>query len=181
MKHPISGTTEMTSITEVFSPPQVASVAQLAREIWPEHYVSIIGQRQVDYMLDKFQSEQVINGQLAEGYRYFVISRQRQMAGYLAIAPVAGEAAILISKIYVRKSERGHGLGKALLARAEELCRQKGFDTIRLTVNRHNQVSIAWYQRMGFSIAGEVVQDIGGGFVMDDFLMKKTIPGNGVQ
>jgi hypothetical protein len=35
--------------------------------------------------------------------------------------------------------------------------------------------AIAWYTRMGFTIVGPTVQDIGAGFVMDDYRMEKTI------
>jgi len=44
-----------------------------------------------------------------------------------------------------------------------------------LTVNKNNSHSIAWYSRMGFTNAGPILQDIGGGFVMDDFRMEKSI------
>ena len=44
-----------------------------------------------------------------------------------------------------------------------------------LTVNRHNAGSIAFYERMGFAVAGALVQEIGEGFVMDDYRMVKAI------
>jgi hypothetical protein len=31
------------------------------------------------------------------------------------------------------------------------------------------------YRKNGFEVAREIVVDIGGGFVMDDFLMEKTL------
>jgi diamine N-acetyltransferase len=44
----------------VRSEEQIAEVARRAREIWLDHYVPIIGREQVDYMLDKFQSERAV-------------------------------------------------------------------------------------------------------------------------
>ena len=41
---------------EVLTEHQIEIVESLAREIWTEHYVAIIGIEQVDYMLDRFQS-----------------------------------------------------------------------------------------------------------------------------
>ena len=35
--------------------------------------------------------------------------------------------------------------------------------------------SIAWYTRMGFRNAGPIVQDIGAGYVMDDYRMEKVV------
>jgi ribosomal protein S18 acetylase RimI-like enzyme len=81
----------------------------------------------------------------------------------------------MLSKLYVRKSERGHGLGKKTLQFLENLSRQRGIMRLWLTVNKNNSRSIAWYSRMGFRNAESIIQDIGGGFVMDDFRLEKTI------
>ena len=42
-------------------------------------------------------------------------------------------------------------------------------------VNRNNRPSIAWYTGMGFKTVASIVQDMGLGFVMDDYRMEKTI------
>ena len=154
---------------------EIAQVARLAREIWREHYVPIIGVEQVDYMLEKFQSEPAIAGQIAESCEYYVLIHRGSPAGYLAVAPDADRHTLLLSKLYTRRQDRGTGLGKAMLRFVEDLCRQRELDTVRLTVNRHNSRSIAWYSRMGFRNAGPIVQDISGGFVMDDFRMEKSV------
>jgi ribosomal protein S18 acetylase RimI-like enzyme len=159
----------------VDSAERIAEVARLAREIWQEHYVSIIGQNQVDYMLEKFQSEQAVAAQLAQAHEYYLVARDREYAGYLAVVPNATEGTLMLSKIYVRKSQRGHGLGKELLQFVEGLGLKRGLKVLWLTVNKNNAHSIAWYSRLGFRNAGSVIQDIGGGFVMDDFRMEKTL------
>lgn len=35
--------------------------------------------------------------------------------------------------------------------------------------------AIAAYRKYGFTVREEVVQDIGGGFVMDDYIMEKPL------
>jgi GNAT superfamily N-acetyltransferase len=165
----------MTALLQVESDDQIVQVVSLAREIWHEHYTPIIGQKQVDYMLEKFQSLGAINAQLRDGYEYYLATHNSQNAGYAAIIPNANDATLMLSKLYVRNSVRGCGLGKSMLQFVEELCRKRGFKTVWLTVNKYNANSIAWYLRMGFLNAGSVVQDVGGGFVMDDFRLAKTI------
>jgi len=165
----------MISIGKVNTAEQIADVARLAREIWQEHYVPITGRAQVDYMLDKFQGEQAIAAQLADACEYYVVLDGERSVGYVAVVPDRAEASLMISKIYVRKSERGRGLGRKMLEFVERLCRQRHIKSIWLTVNKHNAHSIAWYGRMGFRNAGPTVQDIGGGFVMDDYRMEKTL------
>ena len=177
----------MTGLTRVRTREQIADVVLLGRDIWTEHYVPIIGQEQVHYMLDKFQSEQAIAEQLAAGYEYYTVSHDDKIVGYMAVVPDedtgTGTGTAMISKIYVRKSVRGHGLGRAMLAFAEDLCRERRLRTLWLTVNKHNRQALAWYRRMGFRNLGSTVQDIGGGFVMDDYRMEKTVspqsPANG--
>jgi diamine N-acetyltransferase len=165
----------MTCLTRVRTREQIADVVNLAREIWTEHYVSIIGQEQVAYMLGKFQSGSAIAAQLAEGYEYYTISHAGKIAGYMAIVPDEDTGKVMLSKLYVRKSGRGHGFGRAMLEFAEDHCRKRRIRTLWLTVNKHNRHSLAWYRRMGFKNVGSTVQDIGGGFVMDDFRMEKAI------
>jgi GNAT superfamily N-acetyltransferase len=164
----------MTTFQAVRSKEQIAAVVRLAREIWQEHYLPIIGQEQVDYMLEKFQSERALVEQLGESYEYYLVVHHEQIVGYVAVVPDNSEPSLMLSKLYVRKSERGHGLGKKTLRFVENLSLQRGITRIWLTVNKNNAPSIAWYSRMGFINAGAIIQDIGSGFVMDDFRLEKT-------
>jgi hypothetical protein len=45
-----------------------------------------------------------------------------------------------------------------------------------LTVNKQNP-TLDWYRRRGFVCTGSLVQEIGGGFVMDDYRMEKHVVG----
>jgi ribosomal protein S18 acetylase RimI-like enzyme len=166
---------KMTSFQAVQSEKQITDVVRLAREIWQEHYLPIIGREQVDYMLEKFQSEKALVEQLGESYEYYLVVHHGQNVGYVAVVPDKSGPALTLSKLYVRKSERSHGLGKKTLQFVENLSRQRGIMRLWLTVNKNNARSIAWYSRMGFRNAGSIIQDIGGGFVMDDFRLEKTI------
>ena len=164
-----------TNLVRVCSDEHISEVARLAREIWQEHYVSIIGRKQVEYMLEKFQSEQAIREQLAGGYEYYIAAHDGRNEGYMAVMPNIREATLMMSKIYVRKSARGCGIGRKMLAFAEDLCRRRSIKAICLTVNKNNSHSIQWYSRMGFVNTGPTIQDIGAGFVMDDYRMEKII------
>ena len=163
----------MVRMIEVRKASQIEAVAGLAREIWNEHFVSIIGQAQVDYMLDRFQSWPAIRDQVAAGYEYYLVSDRGQYAGYFALVPARAERTAQLSKIYVRRARRGRGLGKAILAFADAYCVERGIRKLWLTVNRHNAGSIAFYERMGFAKSQRLVKNIGHGFVMDDYKMVK--------
>ena len=159
------------NLERVASPDQIAAVAALARETWTQHYVPIIGAAQVEYMLAKFQSPEAIARQIAaEGYEYYLAPQ----AGYLALVPDPAKKSLLLSKIYVKASARGTGLGRALAEFAERRCCELGCNELWLTVNRNNAGSIAFYERLGFRKTQTLVTDIGGGFVMDDWRMAKN-------
>jgi GNAT superfamily N-acetyltransferase len=160
---------------EVHSPADIDAVAALAHVIWNQHYVPIIGQAQTDYMLATFQSAQAITRQIVDGYQYYLVVHDGVRAGYFAVVPNPAEGSALLSKIYVRQDHRRSGLGKAIIMFVMARCAEMGLRELWLTVNRHNAGSIAFYQRMGFVIAASIAQDIGNGFVMDDYRMRLAI------
>ena len=164
-----------TDIIPVATAGQIQTVANLARDIWTGHYTPIIGRAQVDYMLDRFQSVPAIAAQIAQGCDYVLIQHEGEALGYLALIPDSESHALMISKIYVLPAARGLGLGCRLMAYAESQARQRHLETLWLTVNKHNASSIAWYRKRGFIPVRELVQDIGNGFVMDDYRMEKAL------
>ena len=144
-------------------------IETLAREIWKEHYTPIIGEAQVAYMLEKFQSVVAMQKQVEEGYEYFTIKEGEELVGYLAFKEE--QDGLFLSKVYVHSKMRGKGLGKAAIEFVKEQVTQRGLSQIRLTVNKYNHNSIAAYLKMGFIKTRELVMDIGEGYVMDDFEM----------
>ena len=151
----------------------IEAVEALAKEIWTEHYTPIIGREQVEYMLARFQSELAISEQIADGYLYFLIEDMGQFIGYISVQPKDGE--LFLSKIYVRSSSRGMGHGRKAIDFAEELAREQGAGKIVLTVNKKNTLALKAYEAIGFRKIEAIVQDIGGGFVMDDYRMELEI------
>jgi len=151
-------------------------LAALAREIWREHYTPIIGAEQVEYMLGKFQSEEAIFNQInTEGYIYYMAFCERKLAGYLSIKPDETAKEVFLSKLYVEKSFWKKGIAKEFINMLKGLYHKPEYRNIWLTVNKYNKGSIAAYQKMGFKIVDEMVTDIGGGFVMDDYKMSMEL------
>ncbi len=44
--------------------------------------------------------------------------------------------------------------------------------TVWLTVHKGNADTLAAYEKLGFTLAGEIVIDIGNGYVMDDYRLE---------
>ena len=161
------------TLEPVTTPEQIETVAGLAGKIWREHYAAILESGQIDYMLEQFQSAAAVADQLREGYRYYLFCIGGAAVGYLSIKPE--EKRLFLSKLYVARDYRRRGVAGQALARLEDLCRREGYDSIYLTVNKHNVSSIAAYNHMGFVKVLEQTVDIGQGYVMDDFVMERQV------
>jgi GNAT superfamily N-acetyltransferase len=161
------------NIEEVSTETQIETVAQLAHEIWNQHFTPIIGKAQVDYMVEKFQSKRAISEQIASGYSYYLLRADGDYFGYTGIC--AKEDELFLSKLYLRASQRGKGHGRKVVEFLEDLARDKGLGKITLTVNKNNTDTIKAYEKFGFVNLGVLVQDIGNGFVMDDYKMEKVV------
>lgn len=163
----------MKKITRVQTKSDFQIVADLAKEIWTEHYTPIIGSQQVEYMLDKFQSATAIENQVIEGILHYLILFQDTAVGYFSFS--TKDNLLFLSKLYVSKLARGNGLGGAALAFIETQAKELELKKIKLTVNKYNTNSIKAYEKMGFENIESIVQDIGNGYVMDDYVLEKVI------
>ncbi len=162
-------------IRPVLTAREIRTVADLAGTIWRQHYPPLIGVAQTEYMVALFQSPAAIRRQIAEGAAYYLAAEDGRPVGYMALVSSPSRRDALLSKLYVRREARRRGIGRALVDFAAARCREQGLRRLRLTVNRGNKGSIAFYRRVGFEMDGTVVQDIGGGFVMDDYRMTRSL------
>ena len=153
---------------------QVREIADLAKVIWNEHFTPIIGKDQVDYMVEKFQSYPALKEQISEGYEYYQIFSGGEFCGYTGIHP-GEDNRLFLSKLYLKKESRGHHLATGAFSFLKEICRERGYSAIWLTCNKHNDNSLGVYRHFGFEIIDTQEADIGGGFIMDDYIMEYKI------
>ncbi|MGM9936428.1 MAG: GNAT family N-acetyltransferase [Candidatus Ornithomonoglobus sp.] len=151
----------------------IRKIAELAAVIWHEFFVSILSPEQIDYMVEKFQSYPALKNAVDnDGYRYYMAYDGDDLCGYLGIHDEGG-GTIFISKVYVRVDKRRQGIASMLLDRL-----RTDFPDAKkwyLTVNKYNSGSISVYEKRGFRKTRDLVTDIGGGFVMDDYVMEKIL------
>ena len=145
----------------------VSEMSSIATEIVREHYDPIIGEEQNTYMLEKFQSEDAIRGQIDHGSEYYFVSEGPRRVGFMAFYP--REKAMYLSKLYLYKSERGKGYGRQMLNFIIEKAREAGLSSIELNVNKNN-ATIKIYEKLGFELLRTEKIDIGSGYYMDDYV-----------
>jgi ribosomal protein S18 acetylase RimI-like enzyme len=154
---------------------EVAVVRRLASEIWWACYPGIISPEQIEYMLGWMYSEEVIQRELTRGVCYELIVFGHDPFGYLAYEEgAAGDWKL--HKLYLLPALQGQGIGLAALEHVCATVGALGGRSLQLTVNKQNLRAIRAYERAGFVKQQAIVNDIGSGFVMDDFLMERTLP-----
>lgn len=148
---------------------QVEEVARLAGVIWEEYYTDILGEEQVAYMLATFQSPRKIKEDIDSGkMEYYLMEAGPERVGYLAIE--WQKDTLFLSKLYLLQSARRKGYASQALLHLMGWAREHGKQKLELTVNKYNEASIHFYERMGFERVASVVNPIGDGFVMDDYI-----------
>ncbi len=152
----------------------VLSVSAMAEEIWHEYYDKLIGTQQVDYMLEKFLSPETLVKQISEeDYEYFLISYDYTFAGFAAIQEKNGS--LFLSKLYVHEDFRKKHISSEMIRKFIELCKLRNLEKIWLTVNKRNFRSIDVYKHFGFETVRKECNDIGEGYVMDDYIMELSV------
>ncbi len=159
--------------TPLTTPESLSAVREIAAEIWPETFQSILSAEQIAYMMEMMYSPAVMNDELARGVRFILVRADGENAGYLSWSPCPDDPRTAkLHKVYLRSRWHRRGIGSAMLQYMIGLCRDRGFETLKLNVNKHNTPAIRAYDRNGFRIVEKVCTDIGGGFVMDDYVMR---------
>jgi len=111
---------------------------ELDKERWTKH------------MLELF--EKLFN---KETHRIFVAeNKSHAFLGYLWVGEgnnmMTGKKHGYIYDIFVKKEYRSKGIGKTLLKKAEDFCRERGYSRILLMVSASNEAATRLYDRMGF-------------------------------
>lgn len=143
--------------------------AEMANKIWNEHFISIITQGQIDYMLEKFQSYPAMKEQVKEGYLYYNFVLDGKKIGYFAVCPQSDNT-LFLSKLYIKKEHRGRGYSSQAFEYIKGLADGLGLKSVWLTVNKHNSVAVSAYEALGMKNIRSQTTDIGGGYVMDDYV-----------
>lgn len=145
-------------------------IAQLATTIWNDHYVPIIGQEQVNYMLNLMYSRRGLEEQMTEKRHqfYLIVLANGSIPGFVSVHQEK-EGEWFLNKFYMLPGEAAKGRGTQVFEALQQLIRPK---KITLTVNRQNYKSINFYFKNGFKISRVADFDIGQGYVMNDFVME---------
>jgi diamine N-acetyltransferase len=113
------------------------------------------------YIADSF-SPQAIKAELEDRKNlFFLAETDGKAVGYTKLREgqpdecVAGENTVELQQIYVLEKMTRHGIGRILLQKCLDEAKAKGFASLWLKVFELNGRAIEFYQRQGFTQAGE--------------------------
>jgi len=146
-------------------------VRALARRIWPECFAGILPADIISPMVEAIYDLDVLRADMDEhGHMYWIAQVDDEDAGYCS-AYREGDR-LWIKKLYLLDSSRGLGLGKRLIATAQQ--ELSGAAALALYVNDGNASAIAFYKSQGFTIDRLVPVSMGG-FEMRDYIMLRPL------
>ena len=155
---------------------KIEIIIAIAKETWPLTYGEILSEGQIDYMFDIMYSTNSLLAQVAKKNLQFILfkdgNRYTGFASYEFNCPKIQQTKI--HKIYILPSEQGKGIGKIIIDFVVKEAKNNDNNFLTLIVNRYNRAQ-DFYKKLGFSIIKEEIITIGNGYVMDDYVMEKSI------
>jgi diamine N-acetyltransferase len=148
-------------------------IRELVYKVWPQTYVSILSQEQIDYMLDKMYSSRSLQKQMDAGSHFVLVYGGNEPVGFAAYFEKT-PLVVKLDKIYILLSQQGRGTGRFVIDHIIDEIKQKGATALQLQVNRYNKAK-HFYEKMGFVVIEEKDFDIGQGFFMNDYVMEKKL------
>lgn len=160
----------------IATPDQLSIVKDLAYTIWPTAYGEILSKKQLNFMLDKFYHLDWLKNQMFNHNQVFLlIEENKGYLGFCAYELNCGNSNnTKLHKLYVLPQTQGKGIGKALLSEVEKIALENHNDGVFLNVNRYNKAQ-EFYKHQGYIISETIDIEIGNGYLMEDFVMKKSL------
>lgn len=151
----------------------INEVVSLGNEIFGGYYETLIGKEQSSYMVNKFFTKKAIQQTINEGLEYYLINNEQENIGFIALQ--YRPAFLYISKFYIKEEYRGQGYFNIVFNIIKGICFKHNYKSIKLNVNKHNELAIGIYEHVGFTKESSETIDIGEGFFMDDYVYECKI------
>jgi ribosomal protein S18 acetylase RimI-like enzyme len=150
------------------------AVVALAGRVWRAHYPGIISPEQIEYMLEQRYRPILVKQFMARGDVWLAARAGAELVGFAHGHPLT-EGDYKLDKLYVETDLQRHGIGGLLIRAMAERAAALGYARLALRVNRQNQQAVDAYLKHGFTVQTIYLENIGGGHVMDDYVMTKEL------
>jgi N-acetylglutamate synthase-like GNAT family acetyltransferase len=148
----------------------IATIREIATITWPVAYGSYISKAQLDYMLDMMYSITSLLDQISKGHQFYIAEHNSTPIGFASVSKEE-ENSCKLNKLYVLPTAQKTGAGKALLQKSIDYAISNAAGCLYLQVNKQNNAQ-HFYSKHGFTVREASILEIGGGYIMDDYIME---------
>ncbi|SFN34827.1 Ribosomal protein S18 acetylase RimI [Chitinophaga sp. YR627] len=160
---------------EVANVNDIPVIQQLRDEIWRPTYKDLLTPEQIEYMLDMMYSTAALTSQITEkAHRFLLLYDDQRPIGFASYSTTDEAGVFKLQKIYLHSDYQGKGVGKLLLDNVVERVQAENGNTLELDVKRDNKARF-FYEKQGFTILKEKDTDIGNGYWMLDYVMRRPL------
>jgi diamine N-acetyltransferase len=150
-------------------------IQDLTEKIWRPTYQPILTPEQIEYMLEMIYSTASLHKQITElKHQFLILTDEEKPIGFAAYSTTDTPDVYKLQKIYLDFNYQGKGVGKLLLQEVTDQVKAQGANILELDVNRFNKAKL-FYEKQGFCVYKEKDTDIGHGYLMEDFVMRKLL------
>jgi ribosomal protein S18 acetylase RimI-like enzyme len=142
-------------------PAELEAIAALVNSAYRGESARAGWAHEADHVGGQRTSAADLAADLTEPGRALLVLRREASGEILACVLVEridrphGGVAAYIGMLTVKPTLQDSGLGRVMLAAAEDFARELGADRARMTVVSIRDTLIAWYQRRGYALTGE--------------------------
>ena len=151
----------------------IATIKEIATITWPIAYGTYISSAQLDYMLDMMYSGDSLEDQMNKGHQFYLAEKNSEAIGFASVSK-EDDNACKLNKLYVLPTAQKTGAGKSLLFKTIEYATSQAASCVYLQVNKQNNAQ-QFYSKHGFAIREASILEIGGGYIMDDYIMELAL------
>ncbi len=152
----------------------IEAIRRVSTCTWPVAYHGVITDEQIAYMLSLMYSPESLRNQMLHSGHLFIVAESEDGILGFASSGMNTDCVFRLHKLYVLPPYQRTGTGKALLNSVISAAVSQGAMDLELNVNRKNP-SLKFYLSQGFTIYKEEDIDIGNGFFMNDFVLRKRL------
>ena len=151
----------------------IPAIQELVQLTWPVTYGPIIGQAQLDYMMQLIYNTEALKEQMyKKGHQFIVAAEHNVPVGFASYSVKNSDVPTIyrLHKLYIDPVQQGKGIGKILFNFILNDIKPFGATDLELNVNRFNSAKL-FYEKIGFKVIAEEDIDIGNGYFMNDYVM----------
>lgn len=156
----------------------IPTIQDIAIKSWRITYADILSPEQRKYMIEMMYSTTALNKQITEQNHHFLLIKDESSSDYQGFISYEfnykNQPKTKIHKLYLLPECKGKGMGRILINKVIALAQSADNNFLSLNMNRDNK-SLGFYKQMGFEIVKEEDNDIGNGYLMEDYIFEKKI------